>query len=154
MRGVSEVAAARCTSNAKVLGSGVLGDTLAAAVDQPTGSPRAGTATRFPPPDIALQKLLADTEAELARVNGLWQRRLEDAQAEWARQAADMEAAWEKRSSGVLRNTEARLQDDAHEWERRLRDCEAGWRAKLAECEASWGERLTCEGVSIMQCMP
>ena len=89
----------------------------------------------------------------------MWQRRLEDAQAEWARQAADMEAAWEKRSSGVLRNTEARLQDDAHEWERRRRrrrrrDCEAGWRAKLAECEASWGERLTCEGVSIMQCMP
>jgi hypothetical protein len=91
------------------------------------------------PPDKALSKLLADTEAELAQANAVWQRRLDEAQAQWGHQVAELEAAWDKRGGAGLRAAEARLADEAHEWERRLRDCEAGWRSKLADCEAAWG---------------
>lgn len=94
-----------------------------------------------PATDRALSRLLQETEAELAGAGGLWQRRLDDAQAEWGRQLTAAEGAAEARVAAVARDAEARLSDGAREWERRLRDCEAGWRAKVADADATWGER-------------
>lgn len=93
------------------------------------------------PPDVALLRLLQDTESQLAGASGLWQRRLDEAQAEWGRALAEAEAAAEARVAAVVRDAEGRLVDEGREVERRLRDCEAGWRGKLAELEAAWGER-------------